>query len=69
MSAFGDNETTGPSSTLRLAVMAFLVIFFPYAFVWFIQGPEYPLLFRRLLTSWAILWCFCALLYLIARPY
>jgi hypothetical protein len=69
MMALSKDESTPRASPLRLAVMGFLTVWCPYVFVWFIQKPEYPTVFRRCLTAWAILWCCCAAVFLIVRPY
>ena len=55
------------ASLLKLAGMGFLAFWIPYVFVWFIQKPEYPRLFRRSLTAWAIFWCSCAVLFFVVN--
>ena len=54
---------------MKLVVMAFLVFWMPFVFVWVIQKPDYPRAFRQSLTAWTIFWCSCALLFLIVRPF
>jgi len=49
--------------------MAFLVLWLPFVFVWFVQKPQYPRAYRQLLTAWAVLWSLSAVLFLIVRPY
>jgi hypothetical protein len=62
-----NNPAEGRASRLKLATMGFLVFWMPYVFVWFIQKPEYPVTFRRLLTGWAIFWCSCAVLFFVVN--
>ena len=69
MTANHQNEASLRPSGLKLVVMGFLTLWWPFVFVWFIQKPEYPVAFRRGFTAWAILWCSCAALFLIVRPY
>lgn len=69
MSVLHQGEGNSHASGLKLAVMGFLTLWWPFVFVWFIQKPEYPVGFRRVLTAWAILWCTCAVIFLIVRPY
>lgn len=69
MSVLHQGEAIPRASGLKLAVMGFLTLWCPFVFVWFIQKPEYPVAFRRVLTAWAILWCSWAVIFLIVQPY
>jgi hypothetical protein len=57
------------ASRWKLALMGFLTLWWPLVFVWLIQKSEYPVAFRRVLTGWAIVWCLCAVIFLIVRGY
>jgi hypothetical protein len=52
------------ASGLRLSIMGLLVLWCPYVFVWFVNKPIYPKVFRVAAIAWAIFWCACLVLYL-----